>query len=77
MRRAPEPLSWLGRENFLASAVQALLGETREFLVVENGEVVELTDSSGDLHARREPWSVSLRGGLGAEAVELGVYETS
>src|SRR5215213_11359751 len=33
-------------ENFLASAVQALLGETHEFLVVENGEIVELTDSS-------------------------------
>ncbi len=27
-------------ENFLASAVQALLGQTRRFLVVENGEIV-------------------------------------
>src|SRR4030095_15875857 len=33
-------------ENFLASSVQALLGETHEFLVVENGEVVELIDSA-------------------------------
>ncbi len=33
-------------ENFLASAVQALLKQTRGFLLVENGEIVELTDSS-------------------------------
>jgi len=64
-------------ENFLASAVQALLGETREFLVVENGEVVELTDSSVRIFTRdgepveREPFEVD----WDAEDVELGVYE--
>ena len=64
-------------ENFLASAVQALLGETREFLVVENGEVVEVTDSSVRIFTRegepvgREPFEVD----WDAEAVELGVYE--
>ena len=64
-------------ENFLASAVQALLGETREFLVVENGEVVEITDSSvriftqGGEPVERELFEVD----WDAEAVELGVYE--
>jgi len=64
-------------ENFLASAVQALLGETREFLVIENGEVVEVTDSSVRIFTRdgepveREPFEVD----WDAEDVELGVYE--
>ena len=64
-------------ENFLASAVQALLGETREFLVVENGEVVEVTDSAVRIFTRdgrpveREPFEVD----WDAEDVELGVYE--
>ena len=64
-------------ENFLASAVQALLGETREFLVVENGEVVEITASSARLFTQdgepveRDPFEVD----WDAEAVELGVYE--
>jgi len=64
-------------ENFLASAVQALLNETRRFLVVENGEVVEITGSSVGIFTRRgepverEPFEVD----WDAEAVELGVYE--
>ena len=64
-------------ENFLASAVQALLGETREFLVVENGEIAELTPSSARIFTpdgelvRREIFSVDWE----AEAVELGVFE--
>ena len=64
-------------ENFLASAVQALLGETHEFLVVENGEIVELTDSSvevftsGGERVERESFEVD----WDAEAVELGGYE--
>src|SRR5918997_2483343 len=63
-------------ENFLASAVQALLGETREFLVVENGEVVEIDDSSVGLFTtsgepvERESFEVD----WDAEAVELGGY---
>ncbi len=63
-------------ENFLASSVQALLGETREFLVVENGEVVEVTDSSVRIFSGdggeivREPFEVDWN----AEAVELGPY---
>jgi glucosamine--fructose-6-phosphate aminotransferase (isomerizing) len=64
-------------ENFLASAVQALLGETHEFLVVENGEVVEITDSSVRLFTiegepvERETFEVD----WDVEAVELGGYE--
>src|SRR5215208_7027416 len=50
-------------ENFLASAAQALLGETHEFLVVENGEIVEISDSSVGVFTSS------------AEAVELGGYE--
>lgn len=64
-------------ESFLASAVQALLGETHRFLVVENGEVVELTDSSVGIftldgeEVDREPFEVD----WDAEDVDLGVYE--
>jgi glutamine---fructose-6-phosphate transaminase (isomerizing) len=68
----------LGREeNYLASAVQALLGRTREFLIVENGEVVEITASSVELFSAegeslcREPYVVE----WDSEAVELGVFE--
>ncbi len=64
-------------ENFLASAVQALLKETHEFLVVENGEIVEITDSSVEVFdaagdpVERESFEVD----WDAEAVELGGYE--
>ncbi len=64
-------------ENFLASAVQALLKETREFLVVENGEIVEVTGSSVRIFTlegepiRRATFEVD----WDAEAVELGVFE--
>ena len=64
-------------ENFLASAVQALLGQTHKFLVVENGEIVELTESSVEIFAldgervEREPFEVD----WDAEDVDLGVYE--
>ncbi|HEX6711581.1 MAG TPA: glutamine--fructose-6-phosphate transaminase (isomerizing) [Rubrobacter sp.] len=64
-------------ENFLASAVQALLKETHEFVVVENGEIVEITDSSVEVFTssgepvEREPFEVD----WDAEAVELGGYE--
>ena len=64
-------------ENFLASAVQALLGYTRRFLFVENGEVVVLTGSSVKLSTldgrpvERDPFEVD----WSAEAVELGGYE--
>ena len=63
-------------ENFLASAVQALLGRTHEFLVVENGEIVEITESSVALFTpegdpvERESFQVD----WDAEAVELGGY---
>jgi glutamine---fructose-6-phosphate transaminase (isomerizing) len=40
-------------ENFLASAVQALLGATKKFLFVENGEVVVLTDSAVEIRTLR------------------------
>ena len=64
-------------ENFLASAVQALLGETHRFLVVENGEIVEVTESSVEIFTvdgekvAREPFEVD----WDAEAVELSGYE--
>ncbi len=64
-------------ENFLASAVQALLGYTRRFLFVENGEVVSLTGSSVEistldgLPVERETFEVD----WSAEAIELGGYE--
>ena len=64
-------------ENFLASAVQALLGRTREFLVVENGEIVEVTDASVSIFTldgepvERESFEVD----WDAEDVELGGFE--
>ena len=64
-------------ENFLASAVQALLGDTRRFLFVENGEIAVLTGSSVELLAlsgapvERETFEVDWT----AEAIELGGYE--
>ncbi len=64
-------------ENFLASAVQALLGNTRRFLFVENGEVVVMTGSSVELSTlsgepvERDAFEVDWT----AEAIELGTYE--
>jgi glucosamine--fructose-6-phosphate aminotransferase (isomerizing) len=65
-------------ENFLASAVQALIKETREFLLVENGEIVEVTDSSvsiftlaGETVIGREAFQVDWN----AEAVEHRGFE--
>jgi glucosamine--fructose-6-phosphate aminotransferase (isomerizing) len=64
-------------ENFLASAVQALLGETHRFVVVENGEIVELDDSSVEVFTpagvpvERETFEVD----WDAEAIELGGYD--
>ncbi len=64
-------------ENFLASAVQALLSYTRKFLVVENEEVavltenfVEITDLDGK-PVEREFFKVD----WSADAVELGSFE--
>ena len=64
-------------ENFLASAVQALLGNTRRFLFVENDEIVVLTDSSVEIQTlygqpvERGTFEVD----WSAEAIELGGYE--
>ena len=64
-------------ENFLASAVQALLKQTRGFLLVENGEIVEVTDSSVRIFTmdgepvQRESFEVDWDAG----AVELGMFE--
>jgi glucosamine--fructose-6-phosphate aminotransferase (isomerizing) len=64
-------------ENFLASAVQALLGETHRFVVVENGEIVEIDDSTvgvftpAGVPVEREAFEVD----WDAEAVELGGYD--
>jgi glucosamine--fructose-6-phosphate aminotransferase (isomerizing) len=64
-------------ENFLASAVQALLGNTGRFLFVENGEIVLVTDSLVEISTvsgepvQREALEVD----WGAEAVERGGYE--
>ncbi|MDQ3863220.1 MAG: glutamine--fructose-6-phosphate transaminase (isomerizing) [Actinomycetota bacterium] len=64
-------------ENFLASAVQALLGETHEFIFVENGEIVELTGASVSLYTLRgEPVErESFEVDWDAEGVELGAYD--
>jgi glutamine---fructose-6-phosphate transaminase (isomerizing) len=64
-------------ENFLASAVQALLGETHRFVVIENGEIVEIDDTGVGVFApsgervERETFEVD----WDAEAVELGGYD--
>jgi glucosamine--fructose-6-phosphate aminotransferase (isomerizing) len=64
-------------ENFLASAVQALLGDTRRFLFVENGEIVVITGSSAEITTlsgkpvEREAFEVDWT----AEAMERGGYE--
>ena len=75
-RQSPLVVGFGEGENFLASAVQALLGQTREFLLVENGEIVEITDSSVEVftaegeRVERESFEVD----WDAEAVELGGY---
>ena len=64
-------------ENFLASAVQALLGNTRKFLFVENSEIVVLTDSAIEIQTlqgepiQRETFEVDWSAG----ATGLGGYE--
>ncbi|HZY57001.1 MAG TPA: glutamine--fructose-6-phosphate transaminase (isomerizing) [Rubrobacteraceae bacterium] len=64
-------------ENFLASAVQALLGNTKRFLFVENGEIVVLTDSKVEISTlsgepvERETFEVDWT----AEAIGRGGYE--
>ncbi|MDP8951387.1 MAG: glutamine--fructose-6-phosphate transaminase (isomerizing) [Actinomycetota bacterium] len=64
-------------ENFLASAVQALLGNTSRFLFLENGEVAVVTDSSVEistlsgLPVRRDAFEVD----WGSEAMERGGHE--
>jgi glutamine---fructose-6-phosphate transaminase (isomerizing) len=64
-------------ENYLASAVQALLKETRQFLVVENGEIVEISGSEIGVFTpegepvRRETFEVD----WDVEDVELGGFE--
>ena len=64
-------------ENFLASAVQALLGNTRKFRFVENGEVVAMTASSVEIFTlsgapvERATFEVD----WSTEAIELCCYE--
>jgi glucosamine--fructose-6-phosphate aminotransferase (isomerizing) len=68
----------LGKEeNYLASAVQALLKETREFLVVENGEIVEISGSEiGIFTLEGEPVSrETFEVDWDVEDVELGAFD--
>jgi glucosamine--fructose-6-phosphate aminotransferase (isomerizing) len=64
-------------ENYLASAVGALIKETRQFLLVENGEIVEVSGSGVTIFTlegepvEREAFEVDWQ----AEDVELGVFE--
>ena len=64
-------------ETFLASAVQALLGNTRRFLFVENSEIVVLTGSSAEIRTLsgepvgRETFEVD----WSAEEMSLDGYE--
>jgi glutamine---fructose-6-phosphate transaminase (isomerizing) len=67
-----------GEESFLASAIPAFLAETRRALLVENGEVVTITqqgaaitDAEGN-PVEREPEEVS----WDEDAAEKGGYET-
>jgi glutamine---fructose-6-phosphate transaminase (isomerizing) len=64
-------------ENYLASAVQALLKETRRFLVVKNGEIVEIRSSGvGIFTLRGEPVErETFEVDWDAEDVELGVFD--
>lgn len=76
-RQSPLVVGLGAEENFLASSVHALLGETHEFLLVENGEVVEVTDSSVGIFTHdgekveREVFEVD----WDAEYVELGGFD--
>jgi glutamine---fructose-6-phosphate transaminase (isomerizing) len=64
-------------ENYLASAVGALLKETREFILVENGEIAEVSGSEVSIFTlegepvERETFEVDWE----AEDIELGGYE--
>ena len=76
-RHSPLVVGLGNEENYLASAVQALLGYTNRFLVLENDEIVVLTDENVEIstlegeRVARELFSVD----WSAEAVELGSYE--
>ncbi|BBL78222.1 glutamine--fructose-6-phosphate aminotransferase [isomerizing] [Rubrobacter xylanophilus] len=65
-------------ESFLASGIPALLGRTRRFLLVENGEVAELTaDSARIFDADGRPVERGVfEVDWDAEAVELGGFES-
>ena len=76
-RQSPLVVGLGEEENYLASTVQALLKETRRFLVVENGEIVEISSSEvgiftlGGEPVKRETFEVD----WDAEDVELGAFD--
>lgn len=63
-RQSPLVVGFGDGENFLASAVQALLDRTRKFIVVENEEIVVLT-----------PEDVQVFDASGNDVVERGFFE--
>jgi glucosamine--fructose-6-phosphate aminotransferase (isomerizing) len=77
-RRQSPLVVGLGKdENYLASAVQALLGHTHRFLVIENDEIVVLTDREVEISTLDEKRVVRelFEVDWDPEAVELGSYE--
>ncbi|MGH3087477.1 MAG: glutamine--fructose-6-phosphate transaminase (isomerizing) [Rubrobacteraceae bacterium] len=76
-KQSPLVIGFGEGENYLASAVQALLDRTRKFLFVENGEIAVLTSEGVEVFdANGEPVERDLfEVDWDAEAIELGGFQ--